>query len=636
MITHARSPARSLQWLVVAVLAAASTPARAAEFGLFDNQLSAVWKTQLTLGVAWRNYDPDPQHVGAGARAPTPGFPNGEFPGATGAVGVNDEPNLNFPDKYDMVSAPLTIVSEISLIHPSGQGVFVRARLWYDLFLKGEDVPHGNATNSFTANSRLSDDGHLGAARYNGGDFYDAYYFANFSTGPATWQVRLGRQAVDWGEGIFYPGFNSAVNPYDYAWLTMTGAPVLNGGKLPVGRLYANVATPSGWTFDGFYNYEWRTSTYPGCGTYYQGLDNSMNPGCNAPTTAGLSDVASLAIRTRNYYNGQLPRGGNFPNGSDDPRLDSRPMTGEPSQWSGWGLSARTFIERAATEVGFYYTDYVSQSFVNAAVIGPSPLDFSVNTIFPTRVKSYGVSASSGIRNLVMSGQLMFTRDFAAHYNAPGYIIGSNATVGAFGFMRAECLAKNGPAGGECQTHHPTNITQFQLGGTWQFGEKVGLPDATLTGETVMLWNTNLGPQDGPRPIRLGRYGNYGESDWTNSVGYACNPGPLANGIVNRCEVEGFVTPFAWGYKLRLAATMPRGPGLTFVPMAVFGHDLKGFSADGMTVNENRMNLGATLRTIFKQNYYVDVGAVWYKRSTKWDGQRDKGQYTVSFGMNVN
>jgi hypothetical protein len=426
------------------------------------------------------------------------------------------------------------------------------------------------------------------------------------------------------------------VNPYDYAWLAMPGAPVLNGGKLPLLRAYANVALPGGWTVDGFYNFEWRTSTFPACGTYASGLDNGVNPGCSSPSAAGQPDT--LFIGTHNYYNGKQPAIGFFESGAPDPVNDARPMTGTPSSQSGWGLSAHTFIERAATEIGFYYTKYVSQAFVNAAVIGPNPADFAINTMWPEdKVTSYGVSASTGVRNIILSGQLMLTQDFPTHFNAPDYIIGANAGIGPMGFMHDQCINASRPEGGECQTYYQTNVTQLQLGGTWQFGEKVGLADATLTGETVMLWNTNLPPSDGPGAYRLGRLGNYGESDWTNTVGYACNPGPVPpNGVINRCENEGFTTPFAWGYKLRLAATFPKGPGLTFIPALTFAHDVKGFAADQATVNEGRMSLAANLRTIMKQNYFLDVGALWYRRDAKWDAKRDQGQYTVSFGMNLN
>jgi hypothetical protein len=149
-----------------------------------------------------------------------------------------------------------------------------------------------------------------------------------------------------------------------------------------------------------------------------------------------------------------------------------------------------------------------------------------------------------------------------------------------------------------------------------------------------MQWNTNLPPIDGPHPYRLGRLGNFGEANWTNDQGYVCNPGPLENGVVNRCEIKGFVTNFAWGYKLRLATSFPQGPALTFIPALTWGQDVKGFSADAITVVEGRWSIGVFLRTLIYQNYYVDLNAVRYNPHAKWDPLQDKGQYTFAFGMN--
>jgi hypothetical protein len=611
----------------ITLFALISIPATAQQFGLFDGEVVGIWKNSLTIASGYRARDVnDPQMVGAGAGLGA----NPEFPGANGAVGVNDDPQLNFRSAGDRYSAPMTWVSELSLIHKSGQGVFVRGRAWYDLFLEGENVPHGNVGNLFTPNSRISDEGFTGAAEFSGADFYDYYYFANFDMGGSNMKLRVGRQAIDWGEGIFYPGINS-FNPYDYAWLNMPGAPVLNGGKLPVNRVYLNWAGKRGYTVDGFFNLEYRPSSFPGCGVYYQAVDNGINPGCNSPTAAGFPDT--FFIGTRNYYNGSLFAGGYFPDGETDPILGNRPMTGEPSDHSGWGVSAHKFVESLATDFGVYYTTFTSPTFVNAAVGGATPANFSINTMFPEDVKAFAISASTGFRNLAAHAQLTWFQDFPTHYNAPEYIIGTNSGAGPFGWMRAECVNASTPNGSECKTYWDMDITQLQFGGTWQFGQLVGLPDVTLAAEVDMQWNTNLPPINGPRAYRLGRFGNFGVADWDQD-GYVCNPGPLPNGVVNRCEIDGYTTDFAWGYKIRLATNFPRGPALTFVPSLTWGQDIEGFSADQATHVEGRWSLSLFLRTLIYQKYYVDLGAVRYNSHAEWDPLQDKGQYTIGFGAN--
>lgn len=303
-------------------------------------------------------------------------------------------------------------------------------------------------------------------------------------------------------------------------------------------------------------------------------------------------------------------------------------MTGEPSRWSGWGIAAHTFVDSMMTELGFYYNEYTSPSFINAAVAGATPLEFSINTMYPKGVRSFAVSASTGFQDLVLSAQLTRTLDFPAHYNAPGYITGTISGTGPFGFMNQECVLE------ECQTYFPLDITQLQYGGVWQFGHRVGLSDVTLTAEADMQWNTNLPPTDGPGAIRLGRYGNFGDADWTNTEGYVCNPGPLENGIVNLCEIDGFISDFAMGYKVRLAGNFPTSPTLTFTPAITFAHDITGFSADQFTIVGGRMSLSLYLRTTVHQDYYIDLGAFLYRGDAKWDPLRDRGQYTISAGYN--
>ncbi len=352
--THDR-PALSAVLLLAAFLLAPVT-GRAQQFAFGHGKWLGVWKTTITIGTGFRAGTPQSQLVGAGASA--------EFPGATGAVGVNDDAQLNFPKYGDLFSAPLTWTTELNLRHRSGQGVFVRARAWYDMRLESYDAPHGNGPNGYIPNARLVDTGNSGAGKFKGIDIYDAFYYGNFRLGRARLLVRVGRQALDWGEGLIYPGINN-VNPYDYAWLTTPGAPLANGGKLPVNRIYANVTGPGGTVIDGFFNLEFRESVLPACGTYFSGIDPGMQKGCNLATVGGVSDRDSAQfIKTKVYYNGKLYPNGVFPDGGPD----NPNVTPEPSRWSGWGVSLRKFVEPLATEFGVYYADY-THPFPNSAPI---------------------------------------------------------------------------------------------------------------------------------------------------------------------------------------------------------------------------------------------------------------------------
>jgi len=605
--------------LALTVLLVSTVPAGAAQFALFGGKWLGVTKTTITFGAGWRNANPDKQLVGAGAgQGDRP-----EFPGASGGVGVQDDPELNFR-KNELFSMPLTLTSEITLRHQSGQGIFVRVRAWEDVALDNKKVRHGSSATAYAKNVELEDAKYLSSAKFHGVDFYDAFFFGNYKLGNARLSLRLGRQALDWGESLLYPGIN-ALNPYDAAWLTTTGAVVLNGGKLPVNRVYLNFAGSAGWALDGFYNLEFRETVTPGCGTYYSQLDNGLHPGCNVATAAGVpDDVSTQFLGTKAYYNGKLYAGGRYPNGAPD----APNATMKPSGDSGFGFSAHKFVEKLDTDLGFYFAEYTSPTPNASPVVGTNALDFGVNTMYPKqKVKLYALSAASGMRNLALYGQAIFLQDFPAQRNAPAFIEGALSGIGPYGYMKSH-------PNSEQPGYFPLDVIQTQLGGTLQIGELLHLSDATVTVETNLQWATNHPGLQGPHAERLGRGGNYGLAAW-DQQGYACNPGPLANGIINKCEVDGFVTKFSAGYKIRAQAVLPQvGHGVTLVPVLFFNQDLTGFSPDGAIVG-GRLSLGAYLRVLLRQKYYIDAGNVIYDRGAEWDPIADRGQYTLTLGINL-
>jgi hypothetical protein len=614
--THHRRAFPALLLLAAVLLVPAT--AHAQQFALFKGKVLGIWKSTLTIGAGSRSGTPQTQLVGAGAGQGD----NPEFPGAYGAVGVNDDANLNFPNRGELFSAPMTWTSELNLRHSSGQGVFVRVLAWYDMVLEGKDVPHGSGPNRYQPNSRLSDKGNIGAGKFAGLDIYDAFFYGNYKAGQTRFLLRVGRQAIDWGEGIFYPGIN-AINPYDYAWATTTGARIANGGKRPVNRVYANVAGPSGLNIDGFFNLEFRETVFPACGTYFSSVDPGFQPGCNLGSVAGLPDNTANLILTKVYYKGKLTPGGAFPDGAPDPTG----VMGEPSRWSGWGVSARKFVEPLGTELGFYYADYTNPIPTLSPVVGFSAAEFAMNNSFHP-VKAFAVSASTGMRDVALSGQFTRVLDYPAARNAPAYIEGSTSGKGPYGYMMTEYAGREAPG------FYPMNINQLQTGAVWQFGRHVGLSDATLAGEAMMHWNTNNPPTDGPNAERLLRGGNFGLADWSEQ-GYVCDPGPLANGIITECEIEGFQTPFSMGYKLRAQTTTPQfGPGVTLTPALAFGHDITGYAAD-FSILGGRISYGAFLRVDIRQASFFELGATWYRRGTPYDSIRDKGQYTFVVGWNL-
>jgi hypothetical protein len=603
--------------LVAVLCALGAVPLYAQEFALFGGKATAVWKSQIVFGGAVRIAKPQLSLIGAGASQSSPIFGSAVIDGATGAVGVNDDSDLNF-QRGDWTSVPITFVSDFRLQFKTS-GIFLRVRGWDDLLLSTANVHYGSVAQKFTNNTPLQDAGFLGAAKFHGVDIYDAFFYGNYGVGAGKLQLRVGRQALNWGEGIFYPGIN-AFNAVDVSWVTMPGASLVNAGLLPTGRVYGNLALPRGWTVEGFYNFEFRPSVIPGCGTYYSMVDNAMQPGCNVATAGGLrDDLGATIIGTKSYWGGTLPAGGYLPNGGPDNPVASRMPTWSES---GYGVAIHQFVEAIKSDVGVYYTHYANPAPNVSTLPAASPLDFAVNNMWVKGVEAVAVSLSTGVRNTAIGLQVTDTFNYPAQRNFPHLIQGAMQGIGPYA-NQSQYYGKEYPG------YKQLNVLQTQANATWQIGQILHLSNAFLVAETAMQWATN---HPGLEAERLGRYGNFGVATWN---GGNCDPGPAANGVTNQCAIDGFGTPFAWGYKVKMLATLPTNKrGVTWTPSFSFGQDLTGFSVDGAIVG-GRVSYGAAVRADIKARYFFEIGANAYRKGTPFDPLRDRGLLTMTFGIAV-
>ena len=193
-------------------------------------------------------------------------------------------------------------------------------------------------------------------------------------------------------------------------------------------------------------------------------------------------------------------------------------------------------------------------------MVGVDALTFNVNTMFVEKVKSLALSASTGFRNLAVSGQVTVTLDYPTQRNAPAFIEGSTNGFGPYYYMKTDFVGREAPG------YYPLNVVQLQGGGTWQFGRLVGLSDMTLTGEALLAWNTNQPVRQraerraagARRQLRPGLLG---------PAGLPCDPGPLANGIINKCDDRRVRDPVRAGLQAPGGDRLqPQPPGLALDP----------------------------------------------------------------------
>lgn len=587
--------------IYLAVLGAGTLPMRAGALPfVINDDIRGMWNNSIVLGAAMRAKNPDKQLVG---------FNNAqEYPGAKGAVSVNDDGNLNY-DKNDVISAPVVYTTDLELRYRSRFGVYGKMRAWYDYVGENEHVPHGSIATGYVPDQKLDDSDYYDYNEFSGYELLDAYAYGNWDLGATRLTGRFGRQSINWGESLLHTGIN-AFNPLNFSALGRPGVRQ-DDALVPVNRVYANLITRNGFSIEAFYALGWEESHLPPCATLGQGTDSIADPGCDAATGAApLSD--------RQQYLLNLPRG--------NPLITPRGYAKQPGSGGQYGVSTRYFAESLDTEFGLYYVNFhatlpvLDLTLCDNGWEGCTSRDgLSLPLTFHEDVQAYAISAATGVRNIALSAELSQFRDLPVQRNFPELVEGAIGNRGIYASrMRA---AGDGAlfSGG-----WKADRTQLLLGGQLDLSPTVGLADATLAFEAAGQWVSNL---PGTEEERIGRMANWGAAA-DNGV---CQQ--LTQNTEGGCNTDGFATDFSWGYRVFAALSLPRpARGVDLQPLLTWNHDIEGYAVDGSQV-EGRRAIGLRLRAIFQRMIFVEVGRSWVNSNTNYDPLRDKDLYTLAAGI---
>jgi hypothetical protein len=186
------------------------------------------------------------------------------------------------------------------------------------------------------------------------------------------------------------------------------------------------------------------------------------------------------------------------------------------------------------------------------------------------------------------------------------------------------------PVGGTVQGYTNVHKTQFQVNAVQAFSSVLGAENFTLAGEVAGSWASGFTPG-----LRYGR---------TFVFGIAQDPsyGPVNNAVAGGCPAlnspnqpgcvaDGFMTDFAWGYRLRgqLDYYNFMNSGITVSPSLAWAQDVHGVSVDGQ-FNGGRQVLGLGLNFNYQKKYNAGVQYVWYANSAQWDPLRDRDFIAVN------
>ena len=214
----------------------------------------------------------------------------------------------------------------------------------------------------------------------------DAYVTAAFDAGATTFDVRLGKHVLNWGESTFIPNGINAINPFDVSKLTRPGSE-LREALLPIGLVSAAVAPTDTLSLEAFYQLDWEETRIHPVGSYFSSVDYA-GPGARKAVITnvlegllpdqplawdrgfGFGPLTALINADLAGYTVPNPQGGNPIPAPQDPQQQFdenfasvlRGPDRTPADSGQWGLALRYFAANLNdTEFGFYFINHHSR-----------------------------------------------------------------------------------------------------------------------------------------------------------------------------------------------------------------------------------------------------------------------------------
>ncbi len=539
------------------------------------------------------------------------------------------------------------------------------------------------------APSHLNDQGFAPLNRFDGLYLLDAYAWTSFDIGNLPLQIRAGRQAINWGESIFIQGINQ-ISPLDVTALRQAGTEIKEA-ILPVWSLYGNLGLPGGMSLEGFDQLKWEATNVDGCGSYWGITDFSYGTSKSCAMTQPVAtSSAPEAVALANASAAlQTAIGGNPSFMLEDYRKPK-----DSGQWglafrfpveaidTEVGLYAVNIHARVGN-----ISPVLRDPKIGGAGTAPGLRAFG-NWEFPEDLRIYGLTASTTLSGWSVGAELSYAPEVPVQRNGNDVILAALTLLSkpaAFGGMTVAQAAsltdaqaasspqfnalRNGargavatagpvaqnllgfiqanPTGGLWHGYDMFHKTQFQINGVNTLGKSITDPLGATTGlfvaEAGFQWN-NV-PENNLTNIRYGRAFIFGNGQASSIQGRTATGAAAALGSSvcpavggafgfndSGCENSGFVTDFAWGYKMRASLDYSQafGTSWTMSPSLFWAHDVKGWSMDGQ-FNEGRKTLAFGLGFNLNKIHNISLNYTTYADSAKYDPFRDHDNYSVAY-----
>jgi len=305
---------------IVATLGLASPATYAWDFQNDDGSFTGSWDTTFTYGQAWRIEGRDCRLIAIAD-------------GGCGRSPNIDDGNLNWDT--DMYSQALKVLTELSLNY-KGVGAFVRASALYDN--KAAD----------TARTPLTPEAEDLVKSYV--RLLDAFAYVKFDLGDMAAELRLGRQAVSWGESTFIQNGINVINHFDVAALRVPGSE-LKEAFLPQEMVNFSVQFTDNFSAQAIYITDWNATVPEPAGSYFS--NNDFAPTGGEKVVLGFGSFSDQGEDFSSLGGTLIP---NF-------QTVNRLPTEKPSDSGQYGFNLKYFAPgfNNGTEFGLFFLNYHSR-----------------------------------------------------------------------------------------------------------------------------------------------------------------------------------------------------------------------------------------------------------------------------------
>lgn len=539
--------------------------------------------------------------------------------------GANDFINENDGAEYynrGIVSSELKIISELDLKY-GDDGVFVRGSAWYDTAIMDRD-PSGRVFDTHNTDSGSKFPSDLRNRVGHKARLLDAYWYVNSEIAERPFSFRLGRQVINWGEGLYYSDGLNVANPVDASRIVLPNASYKDA-LLPVNMFSTQVALTDTLSVDAFYSLEWRRNELVPAGAFLSDED-LLGKGSNGALVDLRGSLNELGLPL------ELVPG---LNGVDGVVAGARYGKDRSARDSGqFGVALRYIAEELnSTEFALYFLNYHSKTpflslrpgelasctgsgsggrygalcgsgipGLDELVDGLAMLDTShYDLIYPEDIRVFGFTVSGNVYDTNLALELTYRPNMPIESSMSGEL---ETFIGG-------ALLEGGASGA------PINLGAF--------GDVNGQPiDLYKRNEFYTASITSISTF-GPR---------FGLDDLSMTAEIASNYVP---GSITDRENFSYMTPFSWGFTVNFSGVYQDAlPGVDLYPGISYSQSVKGVSpALNSNFDEGEKSATAEVGASYGDSWYARLSYTnfWGKRKENVLGDRDHIAASVSYSF---